>query len=456
MRIVYKLLKWLLGALAAAIVAFLIAIRVAPPELLQVGDSYAAKIACSNVFLAGRDPQQVLADDVQAPGNPILKAVMIEVDKDKSKVTARLLGYAAPRSSIYRPGYGCMNLADETITPSTLPAPPQPTIPDANVEWPVGNHAGASFDPGLAGILSDDTLRGPGMRAIVVVHHGKIVAETYGAGFDEKTPLVGWSMTKTVNAILAGRAAQMGLLSFDDKNLFPEWAKDERKDISLKSIAAMQSGLIFNEDYGDVSDVTRMLYLQPDMAKFTMSQPLEAKPDTKFNYSTGASVVIARYWMNKMPDKATALAFPRKELFNPLGMQSAVLEVDQADTFAAGSYLYASGRDWARIGQFLLQDGVWNGTRLVSEDFMTMMRTANSTSDGVYTQMQSWLTGPGGESNASFGAPADTLWLQGHDGQTVAVVPSRDLVVVRMGLSPSRLAYRPQTLLAAIVGKIKD
>ena len=263
-------------------------------------------------------------------------------------------------------------------------------------------------------------------------------------------------MTKTVNAILAGRAAQMGLLSFDDRNLFPDWAKDDRKDISLKSIAGMQSGLAFNEDYGDVSDVTRMLYLQPDMAKFTISQPLVAKPDTQFNYSTGASVVIARYWMNKMPDKETALAFPRKELFNPLGMQSAVLEVDQTDTFAAGSYLYASGRDWARIGQFLLQDGVWNGTRLVSEDFMKMMRTANSTSDGVYTQMQSWLAGPGEEPNASFGAPADTFWLQGHDGQTVAVVSSRDLVVVRMGLTPSRLGYRPQALLAAIAGKLKD
>lgn len=455
MRIVFKLVKWLLGALVAAVVVVLVAIGVAPPELLQVGDSYAAKIACSNVFLAGRDAQKVLADDVQAPGNPILKAVMLDVDKDQGTVTARLLGYAAPRSSIYRPGYGCTNLADAAIAPSALPPLPQPTMPDPNVEWPIGNRAGASFDPALAGILADDALRGPGMRAIVVVHHGRIVAETYGLGFDEKTPLIGWSMTKTVNAILAGRAAEMGLLSFDDKNLFPEWANDERREISLKSVAAMQSGLVFNEDYGDVSDVTRMLYLQPDMARFTVSQPLAAKPDSEFNYSTGASVIMTRYWMNKMPDKATALAFPRKELFNPLGMQSAVFEVDQTDTFSGGSYLYATARDWARIGQFLLQDGVWSGTRLVSEDFMKMMRTANSTSDGSYTQMQSWLTGPGGEPNSAFGAPEDAYWLQGHDGQTVAVVPSRDLVVVRMGLSPSRLGYRPQSLLAAIAGKLQ-
>jgi CubicO group peptidase (beta-lactamase class C family) len=456
MRLLFKLVKWLFGALAAAVIVLLVALRVAPPELLQVGDSYAAKIACSNVFLAGRDAEKVLADDVQAPGNPILKAVMLEVDKDQKKVTARLLGYAAPRSSVYRPGYGCTNIADDSLPVSTLPAPPEPVIPDPGAEWPAGSHAGNSFDPALAGILSDDTLRGPGMRAIVVVHHGKIVAETYGPGFDDRTPLIGWSMTKTVNAILAGRAAQLGLLTFDDKGLFADWANDERKDITLKSMAAMQSGLAYNEDYGDVSDVTRMLYLQPDMAKFTISQPLVNKPDTEFNYSTGTSVAIARYWMSKMPDKATALAFPRKELFNPLGMQTAVLEVDQTDTFASGSYLYASARDWARIGQFLLQNGVWNGTRLVSEDFMKMMRTPNTTSGGTYTQMQSWLAGPGEEPNTSFGAPEDAYWLQGHDGQTVAVVPSRDLVVVRMGLTPSRLKYRPQTLLAAIAGKLKD
>lgn len=456
MRLIFRVFRWLLGALVMALIVFLVALRVAPPELLQVGDSYAAKIACSNVFLAGRDADKVLADDVQAPGNPILKAVMLDVDKSEGKVTARLMGYAAPRSSVYRPGYGCTNIADDATSLAALPQPPEPVKPDPHVEWPIGNHAGESFDPALSGILSDDKLRGPGMRAIVVVHHGKIVAETYGPGFDEKTPLIGWSMTKTANAILAGRAASMGLLTFDDKGLFPEWGNDARKEISLKSLTAMQSGLIFNEDYGDVSDVTRMLYLQPDMAKFTISQPTDAKPDTVFNYSTGTSVAIARYWMSKMPDKATALAFPRTALFNPLGMQSAVLEVDEVDTFAGGSYLYASARDWARIGQFLLQDGVWNGNRLVSEDFMKMMRTANATSGGTYTQMQTWLAGPGEEPNASFGVPADAFWLQGHDGQTVAVVPSRDLVVVRMGLTPSRLGYRPQTLLAAIANKLAN
>ena len=457
MRFVLRMVRWLVGAIVAAIVVVLVMLKVAPPELLKVADSYAAKIACSNVFLAGRDAQQVLADDVQAPGNPILKGVMLDVNKDKGEVTARLLGYGAPRTSIYRPGYGCTNIADDKTALPALPPQPAAVVPDPNVEWPVGNHAGASFDPGLAGVLADDALRGPGMRAIVVVHHGKIIAETYGPGFDEKTPLIGWSMTKTVNAILAGRASQMGYLSFDDANLFPEWKDDpEKQKITLKSLTAMQSGLQFNEEYGDVSDVTRMLFLQPDMAKFVITQPIEAKPDTKFKYSTGTSVAIAKYWMSKLPDPAMGVTFPRQALFNPLGMQSAVLEADEVGTLAAGSYTYATARDWARIGQFLLQDGVWNGERLVSEDFMKMMRTSNSTSKGKYTQMQTWLMGFSEKPNADFKVPDDTFWLLGHDTQAVAVIPSRDLVVVRLGLTPESLGYYPEKLVAEVVAKLKD
>lgn len=450
MRFIGKLLKWVVRLVIPVIIVLLVFIKVSPPELLKVGDSYAAKIACSNVFLADRDANKVLADDVQAPGNPILKAVMLDVDKAKGTVTARLLGYAAPRMSIYRPGYGCTSIADDATSLPALPPVPATTKLDAKAEWPAGNHAGTDFVPALSGILSDVGLQGPGMRAIVVVQHGKIIAETYGAGFDDKTPLIGWSMSKTVNAILLGRAMEKGLLKVDDSNLFPEWQNDDRKAITLADMTAMQNGLAFNEDYGDVSDVTRMLYLEADSAGFTISKPLDAKPGTKFNYSTGTAVAISRYWMNKMPDANTAYAFPRQELFNPLGMESAVMEVDEKGTFAGGSYVYADARDWARIGQFLLQDGVWNGQRLLPDGFVKLMRTASSASNGQYTQMQTWLMGPGEQPNSSFGAPDDTFWLQGHDGQTVAVVPSRDLVVVRMGLTPSRLGYRPQNLLAAI------
>jgi CubicO group peptidase (beta-lactamase class C family) len=290
------------------------------------------------------------------------------------------------------------------------------------------------------------------MRAVVVVKDGRIVGERYGEGFAADTPLIGWSMSKTVNVAILGTVLGAGKLSLDEKNLFPEWSGDERRNISVADLMAMESGLAFNEDYGTVSDVTRMLYLEPDMAKFAASKPLVAEMGRKFSYSTGTSVMLARLWQNAVGDEAASLGYPRKALFDPLGMQSAVLEADESGTLTGASYLYATAHDWARFGQFLLQDGVWNGNRILPEGFVAMMHAPAAASDGVYGKGEVWLEGPEDKKGdgVARGVPEGTYWLEGHDGQTVAIVPSKRMVVVRMGLTPAWLGYRPQKLVAAL------
>jgi CubicO group peptidase (beta-lactamase class C family) len=307
-------------------------------------------------------------------------------------------------------------------------------------------------DPDVVKLLDDQELAGPGMRAIVVVKDGRIVGERYGAGFAADKPLIGWSMTKTVNVAILGTVVGAGKLSLDKKSLFPEWSGDERKNISIADLMAMESGLAFNEDYGTVSDVTRMLYLEPDMAKFAASKPLVAEIGKKFTYSTGTSIMLARLWQNAVGDEAVSLAYPRKALFDPLGMKSAVMEADGSGTLAGASYLYATAHDWARFGQFLLQDGIWNGSRILPDGFVAMMHQPAAASNGVYGKGEVWLEGPGDSKGdgAASGVPEGTYWLQGHDGQTVAVVPSKRMVVVRMGLTPAWLHYRPQNLVAAL------
>ncbi len=429
---------------------------VAPPELLRVGAGYAAKIVCSNVFIAERDPDAVLSVDVQAPGNPILKFLDVNVDRTGGLVSADFLGFIAKRYAVHRPGYGCTVLNNGPEDIAALPELPvlPPAIPvDKSQLWPQGEAVGVE-EPAVAALLDDKTLAGPDMRAIVVVQHGRIIAETYGEGFDAETPLIGWSMTKTVNGALLGLARQRGLLSLDDTGLFDAWANDGRKAISLESMAAMQSGLAFNEDYGDVSDVTRMLYLEPDMAGFAVNEPSTEPPDTVFHYSTGTSVAISRYWQDKVG--SNGWTFPREALFSPLGMNSAVLETDPTGTFVGGSYLYATARDWARFGEFLLRNGVWNGEQLLPADFVSLFSTPSKASNGRYSSMQSWFEGPDDKAGSVFGLPEDTMWLQGHDGQSVAIVPSRDLVMVRMGLTPSRLHYHPQQLLKQVLEALKS
>jgi len=285
-----------------------------------------------------------------------------------------------------------------------------------------------------------------------VVKNGRIVGERYGEGFSADTPLLGWSMTKTVTAAIIGTLVRKGRLALDQDDLFELWSTDDRSTITIAELMAMSSGLAFNEDYGDVTDVTRMLYLEPDMAGFAAAKDLVAAPGSVFSYSSGTTLMLSRIWQDSFDDQAAALAWPRDALFAPLGMRSAVFEADARGTFAGSSYLYATARDWARFGQFLMQDGVWQGRHILPDDYVAMMREPAPASDGVYGKGQLWLRRPGGDAEADL--PDDTFWLRGHDGQSVTIVPSRDLVVVRLGLTPSKLGYRPQALVAALAAAL--
>ncbi|MBN2741352.1 MAG: serine hydrolase [Rhodobacteraceae bacterium] len=452
---VRKLLVGVLALVIAGLIGAVFYMYLVPPTLLRVGAGYSSKIVCSAVFLQGRAPNEVLETDVQAPGNPILRAFKVNDDSVKERVHAAFLGLIAPMTAERRPGLGCSALPDGNLAQGdTQAAPAAPGQVASPALWPEGAAVDLNQHGNLAQILSNPALAGPGMRAIVVVHQGKIVAERYGDGFNAQMPLLGWSMSKTVTAALVGSVIKAGKLRLDQDRLLAQWDNDGRAAITVAQLMSMSSGLHFNEDYGDVSDVTRMLYLQPDMAGFAASQKLDAKPGTRFHYSTGTAVILSRIWQNAIGDRQAALAWPRKALFGPLGMNSAVLETDEAGTFVGGSYLYATARDWARFGQFLLQDGKWNGHQILPEGFAAMMHTP-SQADAVYGQGMTWLAGPASEQKAgddqAYGLPTDTYWLEGHDGQTVTVIPSADLVVVRMGLTPSDLNYRPQKLVAALL-----
>jgi len=441
-----RVIKWGVGGLLAVVMVALGGFWLFPPELLRVADGYAAKIVCSNLFIAGRDAQRVLEVDVQAPGHPALKWVRVSADERAGRVTARFMGIFAGRTAQFHPGYGCTLRSGGAALPDLAGSPPVSASDPAKL-WPQGERVAPVSDAAVARILSDPALTGPGMRAVVVVRDGRIVGETYGSAFGPQTPLLGWSMTKTVTAALIGRAVSDGYLKVTDDHLRPEWT-DERAKITVADLLAMNSGLAYNEDYGDVSDVTRMLYLEPDMARFTAAKPLQHKPGTAFNYSTGTPVILSWLWQQKLG--AQAAAYPREALFGPLGMRSAVLEADAAGTYAGGSYLYATARDWARFGLFLAQDGVWEGRRLLPEDFAARLRTPNPV-DPVYTQAQSWRISPGETRPGDAGLPPETVWLRGHDGQSIAIIPSQHLVVVRMGLTPSGLNYRPALLVRALL-----
>jgi CubicO group peptidase (beta-lactamase class C family) len=454
--------KALAGFFALLVLATCIYLFVAPPDLLRVATNYSAKMVCSNVFLAGRDPVEVQDIDVQAGGHPILGYISIDIDEPSGVVVARLLGLFATGTAVYREGLGCASAPNGDIARLK-----SISLANQNIEqftrtskWPMGAH-----NLKMDNILANEELIGPGMRAVVVIKDAELIAETYGPGFDIETPLLGWSMTKTVTALIMG--AVLGEdFNVESDNLFPQWQDDERRAIRIQDLMSMSSGLQWNEGYGSVSDVTRMLYLEPDMAAFGASLPLAKEGETaSFHYSSGTTVLLSRIWQNLIGNKA--LSFPHEKLFGPLGMRSATLETDAAGTFAGSSYLYASARDWARLGQLILDGGQWNAQQLIDTDYINWMTGAAQSSTASwgrpeYGNGQIWLHGPdagvpeGEDPDAGFDLPSDIRWMLGHDGQSIAIIPSEGLVVVRMGLTPSGLGYRPQEMVSQIIKSLKE
>jgi CubicO group peptidase (beta-lactamase class C family) len=470
-----KILRNVLAALLMLLIALALFLWLKPPALLRVGANYSAKIVCSNVFLAGRNPNEVLRVDVQAPGISLLKAMRVSVDRERGTVRAGFLGFIGNGLAISRPGRGCTVVPDgklESVAAVPMPmayvGPPAIASP-VSPPWPDGRTI--DTDPRIDQLLTDPSLGGPGVRAIVVIDHGRIVGERYAAAFAPDTPLLGWSMTKTVMAGVIGMLIKDGKLNLDQAGFWP--GTDGREHIRLKDLLAMSSGLEWNEAYGAVSDVTEMLYLQPDMAAFARSPPLAHPPGEAWVYSSGTAVILSHIAqeaqaqdlgkpkdfsasINAADEPRDLASFINVRLFGPLGITTATIEPDEHGTLVGSSYMYATARDWGRYAQFLLQDGVWQGRELLPPGYVAMMANPVAASKGQYGKGQTWLWGsdaavPGLNPDAAFGIPADTFWMSGHDGQSIAIIKSRQLVIVRLGLTPYDTGYTPQRLVQAVL-----
>ena len=440
-----KILRRVLAALVILIAAGTLWLWLEPPGLLRVGANYAAKTVCSNVFLAGREAGEVLSSDVQAPGVRLLRLVRVSIDREHGVVRAGFLGFIGNGLAVSRPAAGCTDVPDGKLDQVAVLAP-RPVVPPAAVDtaaagvWPDGD--AVTLVPAVQKVLLDGAFTGPGMRAAIVIDHGRIVAERYAAGFSVDSRLLGWSMAKTVTAGLVGLLVKDGKLTLDQTGFWPPG--DGRDHIRMADLLAMSSGLRFNEDYGAVSDVTRMLYLEPDAAGFAYSQPLAHPSGEVWSYSSGTANIVARI----VQDTAGGSIWIQDRLFVPLGMRSAIIEPDEHGTLVGSSYMYAVARDWARYAQFLLQNGAWQGQQMLPEGYVDMMASPVAASEGQYGHGFVWL---GGRSDAAFGIPADTFYLSGHDGQTIAVIRSRQLAVVRLGLTPYSDGYSPQRLIQAVL-----
>ena len=293
----------------------------------------------------------------------------------------------------------------------------------------------AGHGPALAAALDGAFADGLGTRAVVVVKDGELIAERYADGFTKDTPQLGWSMAKSVTNLLVGRMSDQRAIALTDTDLRDDWARDERRDISVDDLLRMQSGLAWDETYDLGTAITKMLYLDGDMAASAAAQPLVHAPGTFQQYSSGSTNIVCDRLLRTTRESAN---LPRIQLFAPLGLTSAVWEPDASGVPVCSSYLWATPRDWAAIGQFALDDGVVGGARLLPEGWMadsTTNTTAETREDENYGSGW-WLNRRVDGGLEIPGLPEDAYWASGHDGQRVFVVPSENLVIVRLGFSP--------------------
>jgi hypothetical protein len=404
--------------------------------LMPIITGYAAKNLASAVFVAGRSQEAMESEDLNFS---FIKLTSNTVDFDKKEVTSRFLW--GKSKAVYVEGFGCTLVED--FSENEIKGRPYqklkalPLDPDT-IHWPMGDLIADTVPSGIDLDRLDqalkqamaDTIPYKGTFSVLVVYKGQLLREIYRDDFSAANKFLSWSMAKSITNALVGLRVKEQKIDIREPLNIPEWQEDERRKISLNNLMQMNSGLEWNENYGNLSDVTVMLHKKGDMGLYTLQKGFKYPADSVWVYSSGSTNQVCRILRGSFSGDQEYYQFPRKALFNKIGMRSAIFETDASGTFVGSSYLYASMRDYARFGLLYLNDGNWQGEQVLPQEWVHYSTNVASGSDGRYGSFF-WLN----QSSEYPDAPKDMYLCRGHDGQFICIVPSKELVVVRTGYS---------------------
>ena len=436
---------------------------------LRAASGLTSQLVCSGHFVAGRPAPQVFAQTALGlPGMaPLAWALSYEVDEKKQTVTARTIGLYESHA-IYREGLGCLLVPVGAEMPQVeMPAAaPQPSAPQelparlpeiaspAVVTPPEG-----ALREALARAFADSP-QPPQHRtqAVVVVHRGRVLAERYAPGFGVDAPFVSWSVAKSVTNALVGTLVRQGRLAVDAPADLPAWREpgDLRHAITLDMLMRQTSGLDLGAGNGAFDPSTRMKYVEPDLAGYAQKRALAASPGSHWAYADGHYMLVSRLVRDAVGGGAEVLRhYAQRELFAPLGMRHATIEFDATGTPLGSHSMYATARDWARFGLLYLNDGVVGGRRILPEGWVrysTSRTLGSGYGAGFFTNLADGDVPGWGVPWGMAHAPRDTFFARGFTGQYVVIVPSCELVVVRLG--PSQVAGDDIAQVDQLVGDV--
>lgn len=426
---------------------------------------YTAQAMCSGIFVSGRPVADIERDELSS--FPCFHLPKYTINYKDSSVTVTLFGMAS-KTSIYRKGLGATLINDISageLRKQQIHLTEQINRNQDSLPWPQGNMMSDSMVKGIdtqqlrkavswAFYKPDGDTVTP-TRSLLIVYNNQLITEQYAKGFNPNTKQMGWSMAKSITNAMLGILTKQGKLNMSSPAPIEEWQQDDRKKITLTNLAQLNSGLHWTSFSGYASTQMNMFFKNDDMSGYTLSKSLRHEPGTVFNYSDG-SVNILHLIMRKTLGDENYYRFPYEQLFYKTGMLNTIMEPDASGTFVGSSYIYATARDWARLGLLYLHDGVWNGERILPEGwvkFATTQSAAINVHKGGRYGAGWWVNQSdrnNGHSRLYRKVPEDCFYAQGYDGQYVWVIPSKKLVIVRLAREGFR-ALNPDDFLSEVI-----
>lgn len=451
----------ILGIVVAPILVYLVFTNYPKLDILC---GFSAKSMASGHFIDNRSQEMIEKSDNDIP---LITLAKYKIEENKTYTIASVYGLNE-RKAIYREGLGATLINEDFDVSKPYQVPKRKKLVN-NLPFPYGNNepkdtvfANVDYSRLRKAVdfafdkKGDSSLKGEQAkqlnkrtRSVLVIYKNKIIAEKYDTGFDKNSKILGWSMTKSITATYFGILQKQGKFDINKPAPIAAWKNDDRKNITTSDLLHMNSGLEWEEKDDAISDLTKMLFQAEDMTKAQLEKPAQFKPNTHWNYSSGTSNLLAGILRNQFKTHQEYLDFWYSALIDKIGMNSMLVETDMEGNFVGSSYAWATTRDWAKFGLLYLHNGNWNGEQLFDESWAKYVATPTNTSNGEYGA-HFWLNAGGKYPDV----PKDLYSANGFQGQKVFIIPSLDLVIVRMGLKKGK-GLDLNAFLKGIIGSLK-
>jgi CubicO group peptidase (beta-lactamase class C family) len=446
-------MKKFLKIIALVALIALVYLRISIYPQLDLISGFSAKSVASGHFLDERKLELIENTDNDIP--KVDWAINTINHKDKF-ATSYVFGLKE-RKAIYREGLGATLINDDFDQTKSYLVPNR-TKTATNLPFPYGDleqkdSLFSNIDYEKLQIAVDNAFDKKGeklkrTRSVLVVYKDQIIAEKYAPSFNKNSKILGWSMTKSITSTYFGILQKQEKINIMQAAPIDAWKKDARKNITISDLLHMNSGLEWDESYDKICDATKMLYIEKDMTQSQINKSLVGKPNQTWNYSSGTSNLLSGILRKQFKTHQEYLDFWYSSLLDKIGMHSSLVETDMSGNYVGSSYAWATTRDWSKFGLLYLHKGNWNGEQIFDESWATYVSTPTNTSNGEYGG-HFWLNAGGKYPDA----PRDLYYCGGFQGQRIFIIPSLDMVIVRMGTSPEE-TFDFNAFLKEVIGSL--